>query len=161
VSDSASPDVRTDPARPGYALQRVWVIAGHPAPIVPETLQLPNVLIPPKQGTVLNVITFPPDEAWKGKATVEQAKAFYASIGASSIATCGSLPNHPYSQKSNTVDFLVVTEGEITLVLEQGEATLKAGEMGVVRGGNHAFSNRSGKPAVVAISSHDAVAGQG
>jgi uncharacterized cupin superfamily protein len=69
------------------------------------------------------------------------------------------LPNHPYSQKSNTVDFLVVTEGEITLVLEQGEATLKAGEMGVVRGGNHAFSNRSGRPAVVAISSHDALAG--
>jgi uncharacterized cupin superfamily protein len=159
VADTPSPDVRTDPARPGYALQRMWVIAGHPAPIVPETLQLPNVLIPPKQGTVLNVVTFPPDEAWKGKATVEQAKAFYASIGASAIATCGSMPNHPYSQKSNTVDFLVVTEGEITLVLENGEATLKAGEIGVVRGGNHAFSNRSGKPAVVAISSHDAVTG--
>jgi uncharacterized cupin superfamily protein len=68
------------------------------------------------------------------------------------------MPNHPYSQKSNTVDFLVVTEGEITLVLEQGEAILKAGEIGVVRGGNHAFSNRTNKPAVVAISSHDAVA---
>jgi uncharacterized cupin superfamily protein len=161
VSDTASPDVCTDPARPGYALQRMWVVAGHPAPIVPETLQLPNVLIPPKQGTVLNVVTFPPDEAWKGKASVEQAQAFYASIGAASIATCGSIPHHPYSQTSNTVDFLVVTEGEITLVLEQGEATLKAGEIGVVRGGNHAFSNRSGKPAVVAISSHDAVAGPG
>ena len=161
VADTPSPDVRTDPARSGFALQRMWVVAGHPAPIVPETLQLPNVLVPPPRGTVLNVLTFPPDASWKGKAGVEQAKSFYAALGESSIATCGTIPDHPYSQKSNTVDFLVVTEGEITLVLEQGEATLKAGEIGVVRGGNHAFSNRSSKPAVVVISSHDAVPGEG
>ena len=160
VSDGASPDVRTDPARPGFALQRIWVIENHPAPIVPESLQLPYVLVPPHKGTTLNVLTLPPDNLWQGKAGVEQAKAFYASLGESSIATCGSIPGHPYSQKSSTVDFLVVTEGEVTLVLEAGETTLKAGEIGVVRGGNHALANRTGVPAVVAIASHDAIAGE-
>jgi uncharacterized cupin superfamily protein len=159
VSDGPSPDVRVDPARPGFALHRVWVIETHPAPIVPESLQLPHVLVPPAKGTVLNVLTLPPDASWQGKATAEHAAAFYASVGASAIATCGSIPGHPYSHKANTVELLVVTEGEITLVLDTGEVTLKAGEIGVVRGGNHALANRTGKPAVVAIAAHDAVEG--
>ena len=85
--------------------------------------------------------------------------AFYASLGASSIATCGSIPGHPYSHRSNTVDFLIVTEGEVTLVLDTGETTLRAGEIGVVRGGNHALANRTGRPAVVAIAAHEATSG--
>ena len=160
VADSHSPDVRVDPARPGFALQRMWVIGGHPAPIVPETLQLPYVLTPPPQGTVLNVLTIAPDAAWQGKAGVAEARAWYESVGASAIATCGSIRGNPYSQKSRTVDFVVVTEGEVTLLLDQGETRLQAGEIAVIRGGNHAFSNRSGQPAVVAVSSHDAVAGR-
>ena len=45
-------------------------------------------------------------------------------------------------------------------MLEAGETALKAGEIGVVRGGNHALANRTGVPAVVAIASHDAIAGE-
>ena len=44
LSDGPSPDVRTDPARPGYASQRLWVTDGTPAKIVLETLQLPHAL---------------------------------------------------------------------------------------------------------------------
>jgi hypothetical protein len=157
VTDSFSPDVIVDPARPGFALQRMWVIDSHPAKIVPETLQLPNVLVPPKTGTVLNVFTFPPDANWGGKVSKEQVEAFYKSARAPEICTSGTIPNHPYSQKSNTVDFCLVTEGEIYLVLDEKETLLKAGEIAVVRGSNHAWSNRSNQPAIVAISSHDAI----
>jgi uncharacterized cupin superfamily protein len=157
VSDAASPDVRTDPARPGFALQRMWVIETHPAPIVPETLQLPHVLVPPAKGTVLNVLTIPPDASWQGQAGVAEAQAWYAAVGAGAIATCGSIRGNPFSHKSRTVDFVVVTEGEVTLLLDDGETVLKAGEIAVIRGGNHAFSNRTAKPAVLAVSSHDAV----
>jgi hypothetical protein len=41
------------------------------------------------------------------------------------------------------------------LVLDTQEVTVKQGEFVVNRGSNHAWSNRSGKPAVVAIASHD------
>lgn len=157
VTDSFSPDVIVDPARPGFALQRMWVIDSHPAKIVPETLQLPNVLVPPQTGTVLNVFTFPPDANWGGKVSKEQVEAFYKSARAPEICTSGAIPNYPYSQKSNTVDFCLVTEGEIYLVLDEKETLLKAGEIAVVRGSNHAWSNRSNQPAIVAISSHDAI----
>ena len=157
VADSFSPDVILDLARPGFALQRMWVIDSHPAKIVPETLQLPNVLVPPKTGTVLNVFTFPPDSNWSGKVNKAQVEAFYKTVRAPEICTSGTIPNHPYSQKSDTVDFCLVTEGEIFLILDTKETLLKAGEIAVIRGSNHAWSNRSNQPAIVAISSHDAI----
>ncbi len=59
-------------------------------------------------------------------------------------------------QRTRTLDICIVLEGEIVLVLDTQEVTLKAGEFVVQRGTNHAWSNRSGKPAVVSIASHDA-----
>lgn len=58
--------------------------------------------------------------------------------------------------KTRTLDFCLVLEGEITLALELDEVHLKAGDTVVQRGTQHAWSNRSSKPCVVAISSHDA-----
>jgi len=80
VADSASPDVRTDPARPGFALQRMWVVDGAPAKIVFETLHLPHTLEPPAQGSVLNVVTFPPDAVWKGKVGAAEVAAYFKSM---------------------------------------------------------------------------------
>lgn len=59
-------------------------------------------------------------------------------------------------QTARTLDFCLVLEGEITLVLDLDEVELKAGDTVVQRGGRHSWRNRSGKPCVVAISSHDA-----
>src|SRR5581483_7867251 len=87
IVDAPSPDVRTDPARPGFAIQRMWVCDSFPAKLVHETLHLPNVLIPPKGGSVLNVFTFPPDSAWQGKAGEKEVKAYFQSVGAPSAST--------------------------------------------------------------------------
>jgi uncharacterized cupin superfamily protein len=59
-------------------------------------------------------------------------------------------------QQTRTLDFCLVLEGEVTLVLETSEVELRAGDTVVQRGTSHAWSNRSAKPCVVAISSHDA-----
>jgi uncharacterized cupin superfamily protein len=58
-------------------------------------------------------------------------------------------------QKTRTLDFCIVLKGEIVLVLDTQEVKMKAGEIAILRGANHAWSNRSARPAVVAISSHD------
>ena len=51
-------------------------------------------------------------------------------------------------QKTRTVDFAIVQEGEIVLVLDTQEVMLKTGDFAVVRGSNHAWCNRSSRPAV-------------
>jgi quercetin dioxygenase-like cupin family protein len=155
VSDGPSPDVRADPARPGYACARLWVTDSTPAKIVHETLQLPHVLVPPARGSVFNAFTLPPDDGWKGKVGAPEVRAFFASMGAPGVSTYSPLAPHPYMQKTRTLDFCVVLEGEIVLVLDTQEVLLKAGEIAFLRGQNHAWSNRTARPAVVAIASHD------
>jgi mannose-6-phosphate isomerase-like protein (cupin superfamily) len=156
VSDGPSPDVRIDPARPGYALQRLWVTDGTPAKIVLETLHLPYTLEPPPNGSVMNVVTFPPDASWRGKAGAAEVKSFFRSMGSPGASTYSPTAPHPYMQKTRTLEFGIVLDGEIVLVLDTQEVQLKTGDFVVQRGTNHAWSNRSSKSAIVAIASHDA-----
>lgn len=65
-------------------------------------------------------------------------------------------PGDAPARKARTLDFCLVLEGEITLVLDAEEVALSAGDVVVQRGTRHAWSNRSRRPCVVAISSHDA-----
>jgi len=155
LSDGPSPDVRTDPARPGFASQRMWVTDGTPAKIVLETLHLPHTIEPPANGSVLNVVTFPPDARWKGKVGAREVEAFFRSMGSPRASTWSPQAPHPYMQKTRTLEFSIVIEGEIVLVLDTQEVKLKAGDFVVQRGTNHAWSNRTNQPAVVAIASHD------
>ena len=155
VSDGPSPDVRTDPARPGFAIQRMWVTDGTPAKIVLETLHLPNVIEPAAGRSVLNVVTFLPDATWKGKVGEREVKAYFQAVGSPGASTYSPQAPHPYMQKTRTLDFGIVLDGEIVLVLDTQEVALKKGDFIVQRAANHAWSNRSAKPAVVAIASHD------
>jgi quercetin dioxygenase-like cupin family protein len=155
ILDAPSPDVRVDAARPGFAIQRMWVVDSVPANLVFETLHLPHVLVPPRGGSVLNVFTFPPDSAWRGKVGERAVRAYFASAGASNASTYSTSAPHPYMQKLRTLDLAIVLEGEITLVLDTQAVIVRQGEFVINRGVNHAWSNRSSKPAVVAIASHD------
>lgn len=155
VSDTPAPDVRLDPARPGYACARLWIADGHPAKMVYETLHLPHTLEPPPSGSVCRVIDYPPDATWKGKVGAAEVAAFFKAMGSPGASTYAPGAPHPYMQKTRTVDFCCVLEGEITLVLDTQEVNMRAGEIAVLRGANHAWSNCSSKPARVSVCTHD------
>jgi uncharacterized cupin superfamily protein len=48
--------------------------------------------------------------------------------------------------RTESIDYGIVIEGEMTLVLDDSEVLLKPGSVVVQRGTNHAWANRSGKP---------------
>ncbi len=126
IEDGPAPDVRTDPARPGFSSTFIWATDSTPASI--DTASGPaHVLTPPPGGSLCRVLTFPPECA-----------------------------PHRGMRKIRTLDFCLILEGEITLVLDAEEVHLKAGDTVVQRGTRHAWSNRSDAPCVLAISSHDA-----
>jgi len=155
VSDAPSPDVRFDPARPGFASTRLWVTDASPANPAFETLNLPHAMVPPPGGSVLRIVTLPSDAAWKGRAGPAQAAAFFAAMGAPEAAAPGADARHPYMQKTRTLDLCAVLEGEPVLVLDTQDVPLRTGDIVVQRGTRHAWSNPSARPAVVAIASHD------
>jgi uncharacterized cupin superfamily protein len=157
LADGPSPDVCIDPARPGFCSSRMWVVDSAPAKIVYETLHLPRTIEPPPGGSVMSVVNLPPDESWKGKVGAAEVQAFFRAMGSPGASTYSSHAPHPYMQKTRTLDLCAVLVGETVLVLDTQEVPLKAGDIVVQRGTNHAWSNRSGAPAVIGVAIHDAV----
>ena len=107
-------------------------------------------------GSVCRVVTFPPDAGFKSKVGAREVQAYFAAMGSPDASTYSVHAPHPYMQKTRTLDFCLILEGEITLILDTEEVHLKAGDTVVQRGTNHAWSNRSNQPCVIAFSSHDA-----
>ena len=136
IHDGPAPDVHGDPARPGFSSTLIWATDATPARIggTSEPPCPPQALSPPPGGSLCRIVSFPPGPAFRGGARAPRAGM----------------------QKTRTLDFCLVLEGEITLVLDTEEVELKAGDTVVQRGTRHAWSNRSDTACVVAISSHDA-----
>lgn len=155
VSDGPCPDVLTDPARPGFASQRMWVTAGCPATMVYETLHLPRTMTPKNGGTTFRVDILPPDETWQGKVSEHDLRNFFKAMGSPEASAWHADAQHPYLQHTATFDYCVVLEGELTLVLDDQEVAFKAGEVALLKGVRHAWSNRSNARAVIAISTHE------
>lgn len=158
IADGPSPDVHTDPARPGFSSARIWVTESSPVRIgeFRDPVTSAHTIEPPRHGSVCRVVTFPPDDTFRGKVGAKEVEAFFRGMGSPSASTYSPHAPHPYMQKTRTLDFCLVLEGEITLVLDTAEVHLKAGDTVVQRGTNHAWSNRSNGPCRIAFSSHDA-----
>jgi mannose-6-phosphate isomerase-like protein (cupin superfamily) len=62
--------------------------------------------------------------------------------------------------RTKTLDYAVVIEGEVVLVLDDSEVTLRKSNVVVQRGTDHAWENRSDKRAVVAFFHIDAKFGE-
>jgi uncharacterized cupin superfamily protein len=58
--------------------------------------------------------------------------------------------------RTRTLDYMVVIEGEVVLVLEDSEVVLKQSDVVVQRGTNHAWENRSDARARLAFFHIDA-----
>ena len=67
-------------------------------------------------------------------------------VGNAAASTHGRGGRHPLMHRTETLDYAVVLEGEITMLLDDSEVNLKAGDVVIQRGTNHAWANRSGKP---------------
>ena len=57
----------------------------------------------------------------------------------------------PHMHRTETIDYVIVIEGEIEMDMDASTVKLKAGDVMVQRGTNHAWANRSSKPARVAF----------
>jgi mannose-6-phosphate isomerase-like protein (cupin superfamily) len=58
--------------------------------------------------------------------------------------------------RTRTLDYVVVIEGEVVLLLDDSEVTLKKGDVVIQRGTDHAWENRSDKTARMAFFHIDA-----
>jgi quercetin dioxygenase-like cupin family protein len=149
LSDGAVPMVFSNPIRPGQMSHEVWKTGAMPVPLSPdepEPTAGPRRLQPAALGTVLRISEVPPETEAVRNLTPAQAQELFRKSGAGEAATFGRGGRHPMMHRTETVDYAVVLEGEIHLLLDDSEVKLSAGDVVIQRGTNHAWSNRSGKP---------------
>lgn len=119
------------PAHGGDAWAEVWVTdpaLGLDAVVDPQFGT--TVLEPPPGGTAFRVFHVPPDAVMRER------------MAASTIE--GIEPDGFHT--TQTVDYVMVLEGEIALELDTGEVLLRPGDCVVQRGTRHAWRNRSDGP---------------
>jgi hypothetical protein len=147
LADGLAPNMKEMPSFPGLALTDLWETNGAPASNAGDgdAAARPVRLEPPRNGTILRVVEFPPDST---RPQDSDGSAGFKAIGAGHTQDRHSAD--PMMHKTSTVDYIIVLKGEIYAVMETGETLLHAGDVLVQRGTNHSWSVRGTEPCIVA-----------
>jgi mannose-6-phosphate isomerase-like protein (cupin superfamily) len=135
--DGAAPNAKVRKAT-GLTSTLLWVTDGSPADNSGSADSADRELgvAPPPRGSIFRVVDFPP-EADAG--TVDNA-AMLREMGIAGGAHAA--PRHATMHRTKSIDYAVVISGEIDMLLDDSEVHLRAGDVLVQRGTNHAWVNR-------------------
>lgn len=105
-------------------------------------------LEPRSNGSTLGFFKLFPEDPSKSAEEVEkETAAFFAAADASHCRPDTS--RHPHMHKTKTVDYIILLEGEVKLLLDEDEVDLKPFDVVIQRGTNHAWINTGSKPALL------------
>ena len=116
---------------------------------VPDSITEHVGVSPPPQGTVLRIIDIPPEP----KDPQELQRAMEATFSNMYRDAHREIKpgEHPGMHKTQTVDYALMLQGELVAIMDEEETVLRAGDVLIQRGTNHAWANRSGQPARIAF----------
>lgn len=144
VMNSEAPNSRILAAAGGLRRTELWETKSFPVDNRgnADSAEHTSTFSPAPRGTMFRIVEYPPDSV--RLKTLDPTAHFGA-------AADHSGNRHPGMHKTDTIDYAIVLSGEIYAVLDKDEALLRAGDCLIQRGTNHAWSNRSEEPCVVAF----------
>lgn len=92
--------------------------------------------------TIVRIADFPPDSAYP----TDAATTVFDDIDGHSARDAGVSQGdsrHFWFHRTDSLDYAVVIEGEIVMLLDEGEVTLRPGDVIVQRATNHSWSNKT------------------
>ena len=139
LMDSASPNAKLRSAT-GLTSTLVWATDETPADIssLQDRADRESGVAPPVNGSVLRVVDFPPVDP---NAAIDN-EAMKKEMGISADAHSGPA-RHAMTHRTRSVDYAIVLEGEIDMLLDDSTVHMKAGDIMVQQGTNHAWVNNS------------------
>jgi quercetin dioxygenase-like cupin family protein len=93
-------------------------------------------------GMLFRALEIPPDSADRGRHEAAVQK-LNAQVKQKHAPTREDLARHPSMHRTDTLDCITCVTGEIHLVTDVDEVLMRPGDSVVIRGTNHAWSNRS------------------
>lgn len=144
--DGAAPNVKRRQA--GNASTLLWVTDATPAQTMTGDTAARDIGVPPPRGgSIFRLAEFPP-----GFGVADHGAAVpIADLALGPDIAPGHPPRYPGIHRTRTVDYVAVLEGEICLLLDEGEVRLEAGDVVVQQATNHAWVNRSSAPCRLAM----------
>ena len=141
-------EVATAKQRGGNGITLFWVTSEFPvdAAAAADRAQTPVGVPPPANGTIFRVVDFAP--ATPHAAPVDHGDILRA-MGIDP-ATQG-YARHANTHRTKTIDYAIVLEGEIDMLLDDSEIHVKAGDVLVQQATNHAWVNNGSKPCRIAF----------
>jgi len=98
---------------------------------------------PPDGGSVFRIVEFVPDDDSVSNEDMKRELGL--------DPDSGGPVRHPGMHKTRSVDYAIVLSGEIDMLVDEDEVHLKAGDVIVQRGTNHAWANRGTEPCRIAF----------
>lgn len=152
LSDGLPPFVFSSPALPGYVSYDLFRTLETPASIAAETAEStagPRRQLPTPSGTVIRVSQVPPTHTATAKLDSAAASEAFKALGNSAGHTGNSSARSSLMHRTESIDYVVVLSGELTLVLDDSDVILRSGDVLVQCGTNHSWENRSNAPVTV------------
>ena len=143
VMNGIAPNVKVR-AGAGFVHSLLWVTDETPADISGSADRAAREIgvAPPPRGSILRMVDFTPVTP---EAEAIDNEALAHAMGASKQTGSGAKARHSYMHRTRTIDYAIVLEGEIDMLLDDCEVHLKAGEVVVQQGTNHAWVNRGSR----------------
>tara|TARA_R110002020_G_scaffold40118_5_gene118777 strand:+ start:28867 stop:29412 length:546 start_codon:yes stop_codon:yes gene_type:complete len=155
IRDDTASCILQRPTRPGVTLTNFGQHSQSPAPMEShdDPVEGPLVLHPPKNGAVFRMMQFDPEDP-EVIANIDGKKAF-AAMGAG--ANVVENARHPYMHRTDSLDYSIVLQGEIWMLMDEEDVLLKQGDVIIQQGTNHAWANRGTEPRIIMFVLNDAV----
>jgi mannose-6-phosphate isomerase-like protein (cupin superfamily) len=146
--DGPATNVKVRAAAGGLISTLAWVTDETPASTSHDTdrAQRDIGVAPPAGGSVFRIVEFPPLAAGTG-AIDHDAVLREMGLGGAHDAAARS----PFMHRTRSIDYAIVMEGEIDMLLDDSEVHLKAGDILVQQGTNHAWMNHGTVPCRIAF----------
>jgi mannose-6-phosphate isomerase-like protein (cupin superfamily) len=133
----------------GNGMTLVWVTNESPVDMTTaaDRAQTQVGVPPPTNGTIFRIVDFAP--ATSGHAEHVDHDEILRSMGIDPKTQ--GYPRHANTHRTRTIDYAIVLDGEIDMLLDDTEVHVKAGDVLVQQATNHAWVNNSGKPCRIAF----------
>jgi hypothetical protein len=137
-------------SRGGNGVANLWVTSEFPVDPdqVSDAAKTAVGVPPPANGTIFRIVDFPPASAEGPAPQIEHDKILVA-MGIDP-ATQG-YARHRNTHRTRSIDYAIVLDGEIDMLMDDTEIHVKAGDVLVQQGTNHAWVNNSGRICRVAF----------
>jgi mannose-6-phosphate isomerase-like protein (cupin superfamily) len=132
----------------GNAITMLWVTQESPADVSgsADRASIKVGVPPPADGSIFRIVDFPPTTPGTGHVDHHQIL-----LGMGIDPATQGYMRHPNTHRTCSIDYAIVLDGEIDMLMDDSEVHVKAGDVLVQQGTNHAWVNNGTQPCRIAF----------